>query len=108
MIARGVFVEMIRFFYDKLRPFQSLGIDPLISSLANGAMPSGHATVFFAIAALVFLFDKNFFWYFLAGAFLVGVGRIAAGVHWPMDILAGAVVGVLSVIGATYLLPKVK
>lgn len=97
LVARGLLVEIIRFFYARPRPFQILGIETLIAPPSSGSMPSGHATAFFALAALVFFLDKKYFWYFLSGAFLISLARIAAGVHWPLDIIAGAVIGVASV-----------
>jgi len=33
-------------------------------------------------------------WYF-AGAVLIGLARIAAGVHFPIDILAGLLLGLI-------------
>jgi undecaprenyl-diphosphatase len=33
---------------------------------------------------------------FFAGAILMGLARIIAGIHWPVDILVGALIGILS------------
>lgn len=107
LIARGLIVEVIRFFYIRLRPFKALAFEPLIEPLTGSSMPSGHATIFFALAVLIFYIDKKYLWYFIAGAFLIGLGRIVVGVHWPLDIVAGAIVGAISVLVARRLISRV-
>lgn len=56
-------------------------------------MPSGHATNIFA--AMVFLTAryKKFFPLFLAIAFTVAYSRVYVGVHYPLDVMAGAMLG---------------
>lgn len=107
LLSRGLIVEGIRFFYYRLRPFRALNLEPLISPLTSPSMPSGHATVFFALATLVYFVNRKYFWWFLVGAIFIGFGRIAVGVHWPSDILAGAFLGVLAVILSHKILPKI-
>lgn len=86
--ARGIITELIRFFYDRPRPYEVLNFDPLFLS-GNPAFPSGHAAFLFALAFSVFLFNKKIGWLFIALSLLVGVGRILSGVHWPLDIVGG-------------------
>ena len=79
-------------------------------------MPSGHATFFFALAFAIFYFLKydkrnaaakrKWNWLFMGGAVIMGVARVFAGVHWPSDILAGAVIGFLSVFLIKKILPN--
>ena len=57
------------------------------------SFPSDHASAAFAIAVAVFLFDRVVGAIFLAAATLVAAGRVVAGVHYPSDVLAGALVG---------------
>src|SRR3989344_1850248 len=71
-----------------------LDIVPRVVFNSEWAFPSGHAT-FFAALAVSMLFYHRFIGLFLViGAFAIGWARIATGVHWPSDILAGFAVGV--------------
>ena len=96
ILARGIIVEIIRFFYDRPRPFEALGIEPLILNNGAPSSPSGHAAFFFALALAVFFTNKKWGYWFFAGALLIGIARIFIGIHWPLDILAGAAVGLIS------------
>ena len=68
----------------------------LLYHSAGNAFPSGHATVAFAIATAVFLWNRTWGSVLYAAALVVGISRIIGGVHWPTDILAGALVGAWS------------
>ena len=108
LISRGLVTEVIRFFYHRPRPFIALNLEPLIEPSFSFSMPSGHATAFFAIAMIVFYLNPKYFGYFLVGAILMGLARIVAGVHWPLDIIVGAALGVLTVVIVKKLIPKIE
>ena len=95
ILARGIITEAIRFFYHNPRPFEALSFSALISE-SSSSFPSGHAAFFFALAMTVFYYGRRLGWWFLAFAFVVGLARVFAGVHWPLDILGGAGVGISS------------
>lgn len=58
------------------------------------SFPSGHALFFFALATVVWRHDKRWGWVFFIGATLMGIARVLGGLHWPTDILGGAVLGI--------------
>lgn len=106
ILSRGILTELIRMFYQRPRPFSFLNFQPLINSTNAGSFPSGHAAFYFALASCVFLVNKKWGQYFLIAAVLIGLARVFAGAHWPSDIVAGTVIGVLSVWAVGRLLDK--
>jgi undecaprenyl-diphosphatase len=106
ILSRGLLTELIRFFYYRPRPFLILEITPLIDQASKGSFPSGHAAFYFALAGMIFLMNKKAGWYFFAGALLIGAARIFVGVHWPLDILGGLAVGLISVLAVNQLLDR--
>ena len=95
ILSWGIITNAIKFFYHAARPFQALNLAPLIMK-QDGGFPSEHAAILFALAMTIFYFSKKLGWWYLAFALVVGLARIFAGVHWPVDILGGAVIGVVS------------
>lgn len=57
------------------------------------SFPSSHAVNNFAVASLFSFVYKKWAWAFLGWASLVALSRVAVGVHYPSDILGGAVIG---------------
>jgi len=75
--------------------------------LADGyAFPSGHAASFFALGMSIYFFHKKSGEWFLLFAVLISLARIFAGVHSPLDILGGVVLGALAAYAARYFYDK--
>lgn len=68
--------------------------DPLVRLPATYSFPSGHATVSFACATVVALAVPRLTWPLFVLAALIAWSRVYVGVHYPGDVLAGAVLGV--------------
>ncbi len=99
-IARLVVKGLLVFAYPRPRPFVELpNIHPLIASpLAENfqSFPSGHTIFFFALATVIYLFHKKWGAIAFIAAACIGIARIYVGVHWPTDIIGGAVLGILT------------
>ena len=95
LVVRFGVAELIRAFYDRPRPFEILpDIRQLVSHEGGGSFPSGHAAFFFALAAVVGrYYPKTSIAFYVAALSLSGA-RVIAGIHWPSDILGGAVIGI--------------
>lgn len=106
ILARLVITEIIRYFYPQIRPFVALNFTPLIYDYAN-SFPSGHAAFFFALAMAIFFFHKKWGVVYFLGAIIITLSRIMAGIHWPIDILGGMVVGIGSAFLVNFLAKKI-
>jgi undecaprenyl-diphosphatase len=95
ILSRGIITEIFRFFYHYPRPFDALGFTPLVNE-SSYSFPSGHAAFFFALAMVAVYYSRKLGTWYFTFAVLNGLARIYVGVHWPLDILGGVLVGVLS------------
>lgn len=94
VFARFAIVELIRFFWERPRPFVESNVNLLLEHAATSSFPSGHAAFYFAFSGLVYFYNKKIGLFFIIGASILSLSRVYAGIHWPSDILAGAVIGI--------------
>lgn len=80
--------------YFVARPFAA---DPsvhlLIPHAPDASMPSDHALMMFAVGGALFAWDRRAGLATVLLAAAVGFARVVAGLHWPTDVLAGALIG---------------
>ena len=80
------------------RPATALtSVQPLFSA-DGSAFPSGHATFFFALAFALYPFHPRLATMVSASAIIISLARVAAGVHFPGDILGGFILAGLVVL----------
>ena len=76
------------------RPSQSLGYyQAWITPSDTFSFPSGHTAAAFVFACLVAHYYPGFALFCFIWASLIGASRVLLGVHYPSDIVAGALLG---------------
>jgi len=80
---------------DRARPFvaDAHGVHLFSAHAADPGFPSDHATAAFAIAMAIFLRKRSWGIVALLAAAVLSIGRVAIGVHYPSDVIAGAALG---------------
>jgi len=102
-----LFAKLIGSFFqpEHLRPFELAGKAAGASYLNNPGFPSDHLLFATAITLAVWFETKQKYltWVLMSLLVVVAVGRVAAGVHTPLDVIGGAVIASL---GALWYLDK--
>ena len=91
--------------FDRPRPFEELtAAEPLLRGTVGESMPSGHASTSFAGALLLAYLARRAVPALLALAVLISFSRVYVGVHYPLDVVAGAALGTVAALAAIALL----
>ncbi|MDN5819452.1 MAG: phosphatase PAP2 family protein [bacterium] len=102
-------VQFVGYLLPESRPFVDHDVNMLIKHAADQSFPSSHATMAFTLSLAVFWFSRL---RIIGGAMtilaaVVGLARVFVGVHYPLDIIAGfgvSLISVLVVIGLSRIL----
>ncbi|MBI2049974.1 MAG: phosphatase PAP2 family protein [Candidatus Staskawiczbacteria bacterium] len=96
VFTRVVLIEIIRWLWSRTRPFVANNVNLLVDySAEKSSFPSGHAGFYFAFSTVVYCHNKKIGIVFYIASLIIVLARIFVGIHWPSDILAGAVLGIL-------------
>ncbi len=98
-VLAGIFTKIFivtpfEIFMPRERPFVVLGFDPLVPKEASPAFPSSHATFFFALSTVIFFKNQRLGIFLYICSILISLSRVHTGLHWPLDVLAGAMLGI--------------
>lgn len=92
-----ILVSVFRHFYNELRPYAIYDFNPIVRKEKRGeSMPSRHVFSGFVIG-MAFLYAAPYLSIpvFIC-SILMCIGRVVGGVHFPKDVIAGAVIGMIS------------
>lgn len=88
-------VQVIKVLVAHPRPFLVLtNVNLLVPGQMGYSFPSAHAAMTFAVATVVYFYHKRLGQLLYAFALVVGMSRIYVGVHYPTDVLVGALIGI--------------
>lgn len=89
-----VYSEVLKRLFQAPRPDYALhDFEPLFEFGGFDSFPSGHATVYSALALSVFFYDKRLGIIAFIFALAISLSRVIAGVHFPIDVIAGLLIG---------------
>lgn len=93
--------RLLKPWFERTRPSFALPPEALrvLSEAANsGSMPSLHAATSFAVATTLFLLSPAIGRVAMPVAAFIALSRVAVGVHWPSDVYAGAIYGLVAAV----------
>jgi membrane-associated phospholipid phosphatase len=111
IFANFISSDILKPLYDLPRPCSDANLEPVAILRINrcpssGGFTSSHATNHFALATFIYLTIKHIapwtVWFFL-WAFSIAYAQVYVGVHYPIDVIGGALVGSFIAIFASML-----
>lgn len=101
VLSTAIISTALKYSVNRTRPFISYPYLENVTNVASPSFPSGHTSDAFAIATSLSLAYPK--WYVIVPSYTfagaVAYSRMHLGVHYPSDVLAGAVIGA----GSAYL-----
>lgn len=91
-----------KLYYDP-RPFVTEHVKPLIAHQTDNGFPSDHALLTGTLTAITYFFNKKAALAMLVLTIIIGIARVIAKVHSPLDIGVGWLFGIIGAVAGYYL-----
>ncbi|MEM5814684.1 MAG: phosphatase PAP2 family protein [Candidatus Aenigmatarchaeota archaeon] len=95
LVAVNAVVIFLKDVFDRVRPCDILPNARALDTEPFSSFPSGHAANAFLAAAILSVSYPRYKWHFYALAAVVALSRVYLGVHYPSDVAAGALLGIV-------------
>jgi len=96
MLLGNLFVKALNLVFYRPRPFADHTVTLLFYRPSDSSFPSNPTSIGFCIATSVWWFNRKMGLVLYVLASLLGLARLCGGVHYPSDILGGALIGMFS------------
>ena len=96
VVATLVFTIVLKELFLIPRPYYNPGIEARAGMTHFSSFPSTHTAIAFVLATCVTLHQRTLGVLLFTIAALTGIGRVLANVHYPIDIILGMLIGVLT------------
>ena len=105
ILGEGILKHVVK----RTRPCANItAVNLLITKPLSYSFPSGHTTSSFAVAGVLAKYFKEYAIEFFSLAILIAFSRLYLYVHYPTDVLAGIVLGLMCSMIIIYLFNKQK
>ncbi len=106
LVAYVVVELVIKTLIHRERPYIAEGLTPIIVDSLSYSFPSGHTAYSFASATVIAMYYGRWCIPAFVLASMIGLSRIYLAMHWPTDVVAGAMIGIVVAIVCVTLLRR--